>query len=683
VLANATTHMPHAHRGSYASRGWARVRPTAGPVGAMLIVALAAALIRPAAAGAEVPIVGPIVKAVGGGVHAVLHPAEAGLEALLKVLEAIFGGIEAKLVAGVIKGLLTIPRFDEGHVAQLEHTTVALSAGMLSAVLTLSILRYYLAGLTDSGSGGWEAMQGLIRVIGAVGFIIAWPSIFSELVQIPQAFNTALLGSASVQHSVATLFEGSLVLGGTAFALSSGLGLIFVVLIGFISASVFIALLWMKVLLSVMMMFLYVAMPLCVALWPVSEMSWLATSAMRSLFVALIVPCVWALLFSLSAAVNADVLTWAPSPSVIDTVIIRPLAGITLMLLCITIPRFLIRTAMIGPHGQPGGGGWKVWRTVTFGMFAARMAAGGGQTIAAAAVEGHQGAQRMIDALPSQVRPPSGPGEGSLGGRVIFGRSGFPKGGGSGGKPQGGGDQGGSGEGGAPGSGGEPPQTRESLRVAGIQSPAYDGAAVDAAGSDMYQRSRTAPSSARAVADAMGKLPPETQRGIADFHGADHQQLRNLLAHNVQSPSLSEGQREALWTIGSARNREVEQGIGTALGALNAQRPAAPTPAAGAPAGQQAPGQGATPAPTVPSTPQPSQGSVSPAMPAPGPQAGTPAAAPPPGPAAPPAAQHSPQPPSQPPVPASDPAPQAPPAPSEQPPRRPPEPEDPNPIVLE
>jgi hypothetical protein len=683
VLANAATHLSHAHRGSYASRGWARVRPTAGPAGAMLIVALVAALIRPAAAGAEVPIVGPIVKAVGGGVHAVLHPAEAGLEALLKVLEAIFGGIEAKLVAGVIKGLLTIPRFDEGHVAQLEHTTVALSAGMLSAVLTLSILRYYLAGLTDSGSGGWEAMQGLVRVIGAVGFIIAWPSIFSELVQIPQAFNTALLGSASVQRSVTTLFEGALVLGGTAFALSTGLGLIFVVLIGFISASVFIALLWMKVLLSVMMMFLYVAMPLCVALWPVSEMSWLASAAMRSLFVALIVPCVWALLFSLSAAVNADVLTWAPSPSVIDTVIIRPLAGITLMLLCVTIPRFLMRTAMIGPHGQPGGG-WKVWRTVTFGMFAARMAAGGGQTIAAAAVEGHAGAQRMIDALPSQVRPPSGPGEGSLGGRVIFGRSGFPKGAGSGGTPQGGGQDGGSGEGGSAGSGGESPQTRESLRVAGIESPAFDRAAVDAAGTEMYQRSRTSPSSARAVAEAMGTLRSETQRGIADFHGADHQQLRNVLAHNVQSPSLSAGQREALWTIGSARNREVEQGIGTALGSLNDQRPADGTPAAaGPPVGQQASGQSATPAPTVPSTPQPNQGPVSPAAPAPGQQAGTPAAPPPPGPAAPPAAQHSLQPTSQPPVPASGPAPQTPPAPSEQPPRRPPEPEDPDPIVLE
>jgi hypothetical protein len=199
----------------------------------------------------------------------------------------------------------------------------------------------------------------------------------------------------------------------------------------------------------------------------------------------------------------------------------------------------------------------------------------------------------------------------------------------------------------------------------------------------MYQRSRTAPSSARAVAEAMGTLPPETQRGIADFHGADHQQLRNLLAHNVQSPSLSAGQRDALWTIGSARNREVEQGIGTALGALNAQRPAGATPAAGPPPSQQAPGQGATPAPTVPSTPQPNQGPVSPAAPAPSQQAGTPAAPPPPEPAAPPAAQHSPQPPSQPPAPASDLTPQTPPAPSEQPPRRPPEPEDPDPIVLE
>ena len=240
----------------------------------------------------------------------------------MKVLQAIFGGVEAKLITGVINGLLAVPDFNSGHVAALEHTTVAIAAGMLSAVLTLSIVRYYVVGLTDGGSGGFEALQGITRVLGAVSFIVLWSGIFNELTQIPKMFDGALLGSTSVQHNVALLFDAALVVGGTTFALNAGLGLIFVILIGFISAIVFIALLWMKVLLSVMMMFLFVSMPLCVALWPLPELGWLAASAMKAMFVGLLVPCVWAILFALSAAVNADVLTWAPSHSIIDTVIV-------------------------------------------------------------------------------------------------------------------------------------------------------------------------------------------------------------------------------------------------------------------------------------------------------------------------------------------------------------------------
>ena len=470
---------------------------------------------------------------------------------------------------------------------------------MLSAVLTLSILRYYLAGLSDSGSGGFEAIQGLVRVIGAIGFIIAWPGVFSELVQVPKMFDGALLGSGSVQHNVALLFDAALVVGTGAFALNAGLGLIFVVLIAFLSAIVFIALLWMKVLLSVMMMFLYVSMPLCVVLWPVQELSWLAVSAMRAMCVALLVPCVWAILFALSAAVNADVLTWAPSHSIIDTVIIRPLAGITLMLLCVTIPRFLVRTAMIGPHGQAGGG-WRVWRTVTFGMFAMRGAAGVGRTVATAAAEGQPTAQRMIDALPTQMKPPSAAGQGSLAGRVVFGRSGFPDAKakrGAQSAPGGGDAQGASGS--AAGAG--DPYIRQEMRLPGIAPATYDAQRIDRAGEEMYDQAGSAPSSPAAVSRAMAQFPPETQRAIADFRNNDYQKLRNLMAHNLQSPSLSEDQQQALWTIGTARNRGAQQGIDAAINVLDQRQ--APG------AGSSQPGASVTHPPPSASEPQAASGS--------------------------------------------------------------------------
>jgi hypothetical protein len=556
-------------------------------------------LVGPATAQAKIPIVGevPVVgKVVEGAVgvgEALWNPAEAAMSAFLKILQAIFGGVEAKLITEVIAGLLAIPNFNSGHVAGLEHTTVAIAAGMLSAVLTLSILRYYLAGLTNSGSGGFEALQGLVRVTGAVGFIILWPGIFNALLEIPSAFNHALLGSTSVQHNVALLFDAALAIGAGAFYLSTGLGLIFVILIGFISATVFLVLLWMKVLLSVMLMFLYVSMPLCVVLWPVPELSWIAASAMKALGVAVIVPSVWAILFALSAAVNADVLTFASSHSIIDTVIIRPLAGITLMLMCITIPRFLMRTAMIGPQGQ--GGGWRVWRTVTFGMFAGRAAAGAGQAVASAAVEGHKGAARMIDRLPSQMRPPKAAGEGSVANRVVWGTSGFPEDEKRKGKDKAGAGQQQDWGAGEPvpkptdastGTGSEGASSKQasqpkSQAASGPQSePASPGqgqtasgshrAFVDAAGEWMHAQAHSAPSDAGEVASAMGKLPEKAQRQLAHIQATDKEKLRDSIASQLDNPEWTDDQQEALWTIGSSDGRSAEEGINRAIGRLDA-----------------------------------------------------------------------------------------------------------------
>jgi hypothetical protein len=578
----------------------------------------------------EIPVVGPVVEGIGSAGEAVLNPAESVLKGFIHLLQAIFGGIEAHLITEVIAGLLAIPNFNTGHVAQLEHTTTAIAAGMLTAVLTLSILRYYIAGLTNSASGGFEALQGLVRVVGAVGFIVLWPGFFSECLQIPSAFNHALLGSTSVQHNVAALFDAALALGSGAFALNIGLGLIFVILIGLISAIVFIGLLWMKVLLSVMMMFLYVSMPLCIVLWPVPELSWLASSAMKVLGVGVIVPSVWAILFALSAAVNTDVLTFAGSHSVIDTVIVRPLDGITLMLLCITIPRFLMRAALIGPHGQPGG--WRVWRTVTFGMFAARAAAGGARSVATAATEGHPTASRVIDALPTPIKPPTEAGAGSFAGRMVFGKSGYTKddekdservpppnlpvpdrertssaaggvvgaavGAAAAGAATGGagasagaaagaaasegaasgaaasegaaaGQAGATGAEAAPGAPREQPVSssqQEQRQARAARQARWEEA--DRAGRGMYAQahSQTESSSAQDVQAAMAQLPAQTQQRLADIMDSNPDRLRDSIAHSMGDPGWSAGERQALWTIGAARKKRAQDGMDLALG---------------------------------------------------------------------------------------------------------------------
>lgn len=578
ILAHIDGHRPVAPAAPGGAQGRsaaARVAVAGGVASIVFAVVLAASLAHPAAAHAEVPVIGPIIGGIEGIGHAVLHPADAAVEAFVKVLQLIFGGIEAKLIAAVISALLSIPNFDNGHVAQLEQTTVALSAGMLTAVLTLSLFRYYITGLTDHGSGGFEAIQSLVRVTGAVGFIILWPGLFNEIVQFPRMFNQALLNSGSVQHNVALLFDAALVAGGGAFALGTGVGLIFLIVIGFIAALVFIALLWMKVLLSVMLMFLYVSMPLVVVVWPVPELSWLAGAAMKALGVALIVPCVWAILFALSAAINADILTWVPTHSVIDTLLVRPLAGITLMILCLTIPRFLMRTAMIGPHGQAGGG--RMWRTVTIGLLGARTVSGAARGVAAAAAEGHPSAQRMIGALPSAARPPGGAGEGGLAARMVFGRSGFPDPGQA--SARSGGGKGSSapaeGEGEAKASGKQGAaealgRKRSSVSVPGIDTPQFDWETANTAGKAMHSASRLSPPSSGAVAAAMAEFSPETQRGLAEFNSANPLKLREFAAQHLHSESLSAQQRDALVTIGSARGEAVEVGMNQAIHALDA-----------------------------------------------------------------------------------------------------------------
>lgn len=556
----------------------------------------------------EIPVVGEVVETVGSIGEAVLNPGEAVLKGFVHLLQALFGGFEAHLITEVIAGLLAIPNFNTGHVAGLEHTTTAIAAGMLSAVLTLSIVRYYIAGLTNSASGGFEALQGLVRVVAAVGCILLWPGVFSACLEIPSAFNHALLGSTSVQNNVAGLFDAALALGAGAFAINIGLGLIFVILIGLISAVVFIALLWMKVLLSVMMMFLYVSMPLCIVLWPVPELSWLATSAMKALGVAAIVPSVWAILFALSAAVNADVLTLAPSHSIIDTVIIRPLAGITLMLLCITIPRFLMRTALIGPAGQPGG--WRVWRTVTFGMFAVRAASGGAQTVAKAATEGHSTAARMIDALPTPIKPPSEAGGGSLAGRVVFGKSGYVKkdeddgekvpppkvnvpnretSSGSGEQPAGAASGAVTGVGASEAASSPQPPREQPAPSRSQAGQAQQGSSArqakweeaDRAGKGMYEQahSESGRSSAKDVGAAMARLAPETQQRLAHIAQASPDRLRDSIAHAMSSQGWTGEERDALWTIGSARRQQVDEGLGLGGNAgPSAQGAAASTP---------------------------------------------------------------------------------------------------------
>lgn len=562
------------------ARTFLRRAPVAAMLGCLIVV-LFGMLLTPTPAQAQIPVIGPIAEAVGSIGGAILHPANAALNALLSVLRAIFGGLEAKLVGDVIQALLSIPSFQTGHVAGLEHTMVAISAGMLSAVFTLSIVRYYLAGLTNTASGAFEAVHALVRVGGAVALILLWPTMFGWLEQVPNLFDAALLQSGGVQHNVGLLFDAALVFGAGAFAIGTGVGLIFTIVIALAAALTFLALLWMKVMISILLMFLYVAMPVAIVIWPIPELSWIATAAMRALGVALIVPCVWAILFALSAAVNADILSWVPTHSILDTLLVRPLAGLTLMVLCITIPRSLMQAAVPVRVPQPAG---RAWRTLTLGMFAARTGTGAARTVASAAADGQPQAQRMIGMLPESLRPPRQPGEGGSAARIIFGASGFddprertgrPRH--AGGRSRGAGTPGGLGDAGvAAGAQGSDSRvyaeqavrrTEAQASVHGIEHPVRDPESSERAREAMRGRSRIAPPDATMVAGAMSRFPAATQRDLARI-GSEHG-LREFAAEHLRSANLTDSQRDALSTLGSARMPALQQGIATALQTLD------------------------------------------------------------------------------------------------------------------
>ena len=88
----------------------------------------------------------------------------------------------AKLVTVALIGWLTaIPDFAQGNVAQLEQTVAAICGGVLGAVATLSVIRYWLAGFAGSGAP-FTALEGLVRTVGAALFIAIWPWLFERAI---------------------------------------------------------------------------------------------------------------------------------------------------------------------------------------------------------------------------------------------------------------------------------------------------------------------------------------------------------------------------------------------------------------------------------------------------------------------------------------------------------------------
>ena len=327
------------------------------------------------------------------------------VQATSSILKQMFAGL-AVAASPLLTGTLTqVPDFSaqSGGVVALERSTTAIAFAVAALVLTLSVLRFALAG--TSASGGFEGAEGVTRTVTAALAIVAWPWAFHNLAALMNAVTYALLST----HAVHVALIALVAVGGLAvvlFATSSKVGWIFGIVILGLEAILMIGLLLMKVLLAGATTVIFVAMPLALALWPLRETSWIAGRMAHVLFVAVATPLMWALIFATAAVMGGSV--FGLHGGVWDTILIRPLAAMSMLMIALWAPVMLLRHA----HG---GVGHPMGRVA--GYTGLRLAA----NAVSAQVPARLGGRRQdLQAPPLRLPPGSDPIAVGAGGRAPF-----------------------------------------------------------------------------------------------------------------------------------------------------------------------------------------------------------------------------------------------------------------------
>ena len=59
-----------------------------------------------------------------------------------------------------------------------------MGGGLLGAVATISVARYWAAGFAGGGDSGFAALEGLARTVGAALLLAMWPWLFATAVEL-------------------------------------------------------------------------------------------------------------------------------------------------------------------------------------------------------------------------------------------------------------------------------------------------------------------------------------------------------------------------------------------------------------------------------------------------------------------------------------------------------------------
>jgi hypothetical protein len=324
--------------------------PAAGV--AVLTVALALAAADPSPARAlGVPGLGQVVGGLLGGVGGAVGGAVGTLavKAFEAIIHALFAPIAHFINTQLIGWLVAVPDYAPpgSHVAATERTVLAMAGAALAAVATVSIARFWAAGI--AGNGG-SALDGLARTVGAALFLPLWPWVFHAAVALANQASTGLLGSGSVTRDSANLLAIGVGAGvGLGFL---GVGLFVSIVMAVVASILFLGLLMMKIVLAISTVLVFIGMPVAIVLWPV--MPWVARVLGRAFGVCLAVPLVWSMCFAAAGAMLNDGLLLKGSSGFFDA-LLEPLAAIALLWIMVALPTKLAQLAMLGASSLGGG----------------------------------------------------------------------------------------------------------------------------------------------------------------------------------------------------------------------------------------------------------------------------------------------------------------------------------------
>jgi hypothetical protein len=237
----------------------------------MVVVVLGLSALEPSPAQAWVlglPSPGQVISGLVGGLGHVIcgTVGKLAVTAFDAIIHALFAPIAHFINTQLVGWLVAVPDYAPpgSHVAATERTVLAMAGAALGAVATISIARFWAAGLAGSGA---SALEGLARTVGAALFLPVWPWVFHTAVVLANDASTGLLGSGSVTKTSANLLAVGVGAGvGLGFL---GVGLFVAIVMAVVASVLFLGLLMMKVVLAVSTVLVFVGMPIAIVLSPV------------------------------------------------------------------------------------------------------------------------------------------------------------------------------------------------------------------------------------------------------------------------------------------------------------------------------------------------------------------------------------------------------------------------------